>query len=333
MRSENVILENGTLTCVLSSAGAAIADMVYHMPGGKDRRVALSPVPNPKKADPSLAGRTVAPCCGRIRCAEIEIGGQKIALTKNEGPNHIHGGPGGAAFRVWDIAGRSENTVRFTLKLAAGEDGYPGNRQLTAEYTLDGATLSVRYRAETDAATFMDITNHAYWDVTGRFDGSAMDTLLEVPSLAHVVNAEDHLPLRIVPSEGTAFDFTNPAASSEQVRKFPNEEQLRIARGFNNALIIDRELAAARGFAARLTDPVDGVRMTMRTDQPCIVFYSGGFLGADTPIPEGHAVPGAALALEAQGLPDPFHLDGTKAEILKPGEVFEAGISWTIGMK
>lgn len=317
-------IEAQGIRCSLNALGASIMSVRVKDAWGRDTEVALSPRNFLSgEPDPSLTGRTLAPCCGRVRGGQIEVDGLPVMLTRNEGANHIHGGIHGAAHQVWEGRQLSSAHVQFVLQLPDGLDGYPGNRTLTADYHAEENTLKVIYTARTDRTTWIDMTNHVYWDLSGRFDGSAMHQAIEIAADRVVHNDQNHLPVQIVPAEA-AFDFSVPASPAEKIAAYPQEEQLAIGRGYNNAFVLN----AARDYAVRLTSGVSGIRMTMQTDQPAVVFYSGGFLGEQTVLQNGGATPGCALAFEAQGIPDPFHLPGQQAEHLHPGQQFKREISW-----
>jgi len=326
------IIEIGSpsLRCALCDAGAAIAAVRVRLRNGRFMDVALSPESLPAgTGDPSLAGRTVGPCCGRVRDGAIVVDGRPVRLTQNEGSTHLHGGPGGCAGRVWTVCAHTPASVRFRAELPDGLDGYPGNRVLTAEYTVAANALRVVYSAATDALTWLDMTNHVYWDLGGRFDGGAMEQTLEIAARRVVFNDGRHLPLAIAGADG-AFDFTAPRAPSEQLARHAGHPQLCIGRGYNNAFVVDSQLRRELGFVARLRSPASCVTLTMDTDQPAVVLYSGGFLDASTALltPPGAASPGCGLALEAQQLPDPFHLPGAAAAYLAPGETWRRTIEW-----
>ena len=314
--------------CALSPLGASIASVQVRDRQGRFIDVALAPrCLFDGTPDPFTAGRTIGPCCGRVREGRISIDGVPFQLTRNDGANHIHGGPNGAAFQFWTARQLSASRVRFELELPDGLDGWPGNRTLRAEYAVEGSCLRVIYSAVTDSATWVDMTNHVYWDLGGRFDGSALDQVLEISARRVVFNGEGHLPVDILPAEGP-FDFTRPATLSGNMALSPSHGQLVMGRGYNNAWLLDDELRQARACAARLYAPSTGIRMTMDTDQPAIVLYSGGFLKEQNRIVDGVASPGCAVALEAQQLPDPFHLPGARPEPLRPGDRFRREIVW-----
>lgn len=321
-------IENDEICCELNCLGASIAAARVRDGSGHYIEVALSPesfcAGGP---DNAMAGRTVGPCCGRVAGGGIEIDGQRLALARNEGPNHIHGGPHGAALQIWTGEQLSPTSVRFTLDLPDGLDGYPGNRRLQADYALSGRTLRVQYAARTDRPTWLGLTNHVYWDLGGRFDGSALDQQLQIAAEKVIFNGPGHLPEAIHSVEGP-FDFWTPKGLREAMESWPDHPQLVLGRGYNNAFLLSKERMAALGCAARLCAPASGLSLRLRTNQPALVLYSGGFLDGDTRTRGGGASPGCAVALEAQHVPDPFHLPGQQPEILRPGETYLCQIEW-----
>ena len=317
------------LRCRLSPLGASIISVEVPDAQGHFLNIALSPRNfEDGSAEPALAGRTIGPCCGRVRDGLITIDGRTYQLEKNEGANHIHGGSSGCSQQIWTGKQLSPTHVRFELTLPDGAAGYPGNRLLRADYSVTENCLQAEYSAETDLPTWLGMTNHVYWDLSGRFDGSAMEQLLEIAADQVVRNDAQHLPLSIVPAKQGAFDFSAPASPKSKLERYPEDTQLRIGRGFNNFYILNEAMQRERGFSARLASPHSGIRMTLQTDQPALVFYSGGFLDSQTRLQSGGAIPGCALALEAQELPDPFHLPGSKARILRPAEKWRRYIRW-----
>jgi len=320
--SENLWqIENDEIQCTLSDLGAAIEAVRVRDGAGRMIPVALSrEVFHPGQANRGMAGRTIGPCCGRVAGGEIEIDGRRLRLTANEGPNHIHGGPGGAGNRTWRGERLCPTRVRFSLTLPDGLDGYPGNRQIEAEYALAGRVLRVRYTAVTDKPTWLGLTNHVYWDLSGRFNGAALDQRLQIAAEKVVFNGPGHLPQAVRPAEGP-FDFRAPRSLRAGMGVDPTHAQLAFGRGYNNAFLLDSALSEGMGCAARLACPESGLGMRLRTNQPALVLYSGGFLG-------GGATPGCAVAMEAQHVPDPFHLPGQQPAILRPGETYLCEIEW-----
>ena len=324
------IIASSSLRCGLYSLGASVGRVSFRPENGEWTDVALSPETfDPDFPDPSLAGRTVGPCCGRIRQGDLPLESRRLLLVRNEGENHLHGGPHGCAFLFWKGTQLSASRVRFECMLPDGQDGYPGNRRISADYRVSGSELSVCYTAETDQETFLDLTNHVYWDLSGRFDGAALDQTLEIAADRVILNDGQHLPRAVVPAENL-FDFRHPRSLREAVSGGSGDPQIRTGRGYNNGFLPDPELRAGMGYDAMLFSPRTGIRMALRSDAPALVLYTGGFLGPETRLQTapGAASPGCAVALEAQGVPDAAHLPGFRPEPLRPGQVFHREIVW-----
>lgn len=322
-------IKTARFTCVLSSLGASIVALRTIDRDGRLVDVALSPRAfYTDGQEPSNAGRTVGPCCGRVQGGLIEIDGAPVQLSRNEGENHLHGGFHGVAAQLWRACQPAPDRVRFELDLPDGLDGFPGNRRIRAEYAVSEDALRVIYSATTDRTTWLGLTNHVYWDLSGRFDGAALRQTLEIAADRVVHNGMGHLPQTVLLLDGP-FEFASgPKALSGMMEDHAGHDQLLLGRGYNNAFLLNPALQQAKGFAARLASPLSGIRMTLQTDQPSIVLYSGGFLGPATTLKHGHAAPGCAVALEAQAVPDPFHLAGQAPEILRPGERYRREILW-----
>ncbi|MBQ9198317.1 MAG: galactose mutarotase [Clostridia bacterium] len=317
-------IHSDQIRCSLSALGASIVSVQVKDKNGQWIDVAMSPKNfQTGDPDPSLAGRTIAPCCGRVRDGKIVINEKEYQLALNDGLNHIHGGPHGAAWQVWREEVISKSTCRFSLTLPDGLDGYPGNRTLTAEYQVISNALQVRYSAVTDQATWIDMTNHVYWDLSGRFDGTALEQTLEIAADQVAINDEHHLITALVPVKD-AFDFSTPNIPATLISSFSGDQQISIAHGYNHAYALKKK----RSYAARLFSRESGIRMTMYTDQPAIVFYSGGFLGKSTKLKGSFASPGCALALEAQAIPDPFHVGVESPLVLFPDQTHKREIRW-----
>ena len=328
---DSFLICSGQLRCELSPLGASIRRL--QLRDGTDgwTDIALSPAQFvPGLPEPSLAGRTIGPCCGRIRDGEIRMNDLHLSLDRNEGDHHLHGGSHGCAFSFWKGSRISSGEVCFELSLADGLDGYPGNRVIRADYRVSDHELFVRYSAESDRDTVLDLTNHVYWDLGGLFDGSALDQQLEIAADTVVLNNKEHIPVSVAKAEAV-FDFSRPRSFREMFSEYSDNEQLQIGQGYNNAFILNPAIQAEKGFAAQLRAGRSGITMTLHTDAPALVLYTGGFLGAETHLctHPGAASPGCAVALEAQYVPDAFHLPGFSPVLLRPDTVFTRNIRWS----
>ena len=210
------------------------------------------------------------------------------SIVQNEGHHHLHGGSGGCSFRHWNLVTHADNEAVFSLTLKDGEDGYPGNRTIQAIYQLKpDNTLSLTYRAITDKPTVFSLSNHTYWNLEGRFDAELSDHLLQIPAEYVYLNDEDHIPIKRATTANTVFDFK----TNKSLIPASNDSQIIQEHGLNHAFETSE---------ATLSNPKSGRSLTITSDYPCMVVYSGGFLTRTDKI---KVVPSCAIAFEAQQLP------------------------------
>jgi aldose 1-epimerase len=157
-------------------------------------------------------GATVGRFCNRIAGGKFVLDGQTYPLAVNNGPNHLHGGTIGFDKMIWDIEEILQSPdvcgVRFSLLSPDGDEGYPGNLKVTAEYTWSEANeLSYSFKATTDRATVLNLTNHAYWNLAGEGNGNVLDHQLRLMCDRYLAVDETLIPTGdIVSVTGTPLD-------------------------------------------------------------------------------------------------------------------------------
>lgn len=237
-------------------------------------------------------GAVIGRTAGRIANARFTLNGRDYALTPNDGKNQLHGGAGGFDRRVWSWRARGDGIV-FSRLSPDGEEGFPGNLQAEAGYTLtDAGEIVLDLRAVSDADTYCSLTSHAYWNLGLPLD----EHLLRIWSDRVVEAAADLLPTgRLLPVAGTQFDFRDwrPIAGAVIDHSFPVE-----GTGL-------RPVCALR-------NPENGITLTISATLPSIHVYTGNFL------PERRS----AIALEAQYVPNGMNSDVFPAPLLRAGEVW-----------
>ena len=293
---------------VLLEAGASIASVRAADRHGVFANVALAPR---CLGDPSCAGATLAPYVGRIGGGLLRIGPQTVQLSLNEGSNQLHGGDGALWRRLWRLQSRGESAdyqeLTFCAEAADGQDGFPGSRRFTAAYRLyRDQRLELTLTAATDRPTRVNLSNHAYFNLSGDFSRSVSGHLLALRAQRVYLNDAAFLPCGCVPPP-PELDYAKP----RPVGGAQGGAQREGAHGLNHCYVLS---APAGAPAATLTDPGSGRRLRLYTDQPCVTVYSGGFLSE----------PGCAIALEAQEHPEsPF---APPAAPLLPGRLYRRRI-------
>jgi aldose 1-epimerase len=273
----------------------------------------------------------------RIAEGRFSLDGQTYQLPLNNGPNTLHGGPGGFSERVWTATDVSDGEVAaLQLELVSddGDQGFPGTLTTTVTYTLDAESrLTVHYEATTDAPTVVNLTQHTYWNLAGEGSGDVYDHELQLNASGFTPVGETLIPTgEIAPVEGTPFDFREPTAIGARIRVA--DQQLLYGQGYDHNWVLDREDDGAREGsdsedaleeAAVLHDPDSGRTLTISTTEPGIQFYSGNFLNG-TLVGTGGGVyrQGDGLALETQHFPDSPNQPDFPSTVLRPGEVYDS---------
>lgn len=148
--------------------------------------------------DTCYCGAICGRVANRIAKGRFSIDGDSHSVAVNNGPNHLHGGVQGFDSKIWQVQEATRNTLVLTLHSADGEENYPGNLEVVATYTVVEETLHLRLEAYADAATIVNLTNHAYWNLSGKPTIDSMT--LEVRASAYTpVDATNIPDGRILP--------------------------------------------------------------------------------------------------------------------------------------
>ncbi|XP_034041169.1 aldose 1-epimerase isoform X2 [Thalassophryne amazonica] len=250
-------------------------------------------------SDQRYLGAVVGRVANRIAAGHFELDGKQYQLDINNGPNALHGGLKGFNKAVW-LASAVEGGVQLSLTSPDGDQGYPGEVQVSVIYTLQEETLTAEYQAQSTKTTPINLTNHAYFNLAGQ---DAVDIYDHEVS----ISAQSYLPVDItsIPTgeikavEGTPFDLRKPAVIGPQLQELPGP-------GFdhNFCLSLPGEPWAEK-LAARVYHPASGRVLMVSTSQPGVQFYTANFLDGSV-TGKGGVKYGkhSAFCLETQNWPD-----------------------------
>ena len=311
---------------ILSNLGAGIVSVVVPDRDGKLADVALGyRHPEDYANDGPCMGKVPGRFANRIAGGHFTLGGKAYSLAVNNGPNHLHGGPGEQSFanRIWD-ARETRDGVVFSLDSPDGDAGYPGALHVEARYSWsDDHRLTLRLVASSDGETVVNLTNHAYFNLKGEAAGDVTDHLLRLNAKRYLPTDATLIPTgELAPVAGTPMDFTAEKPIGRDLRAdFP---ALNYGKGYDNCFVVDDWLKGHVQPVAVLTEPSTGRRLTVLTDAPGIQVYTGNWLAGCPVSKSGKAYQDYdGVALECQCFPDSPNQAAFPFETLTPGEEYE----------
>ncbi len=270
--------------------------------------------------DGPCAGKVPGRYANRIARGDLVIEGKQYQLAVNNGPNALHGGPEGFQNKVWNSR-IDDNAVEFTLVSPDGDEHYPGTLTVTARYTwTDDCRLTLCIKAQSDATTAINLTNHTYWNLGGHDSGTALNHTLQLNASRYLPTDDTLIPTgEQAPVAGTPMDFTSPKRLGQDINA--DFDALRFGKGYDNCWVVDGDGGCV--WHAHLVDPDSGRRLTVCSDQPGVQVYTGNWLNGS---PEGKG--GCvyhdydAVAIECQGFPDAPHHPSFPRQIFNAGEEY-----------
>jgi aldose 1-epimerase len=256
----------------------------------------------------------------RIARGHFQLEGQSIQLVTNDGRNHLHGGAVGFDKVIWH-ARTDGGALTLTYRSHDGEQGYPGNLDVTVVYELNDANeLVVRFHAVTDHPTPVNLTQHSYFNLAGQ--GSILDHELTIASDVFVPIDDESIPLGgVIPVDGTPFDFRTARPIGQQINE--PDEQLRHGKGYDHCFALIKQSKKAMTRAAHVREPVSGRVLELFTQEPGAQFYSGNFLDGSLTGKGRTWIHRSGFCLEPQHFPDSPNQPSFPNTILHPGEVYE----------
>lgn len=249
-------------------------------------------------------GATIGRVGNRIAKGQFKLDGKTYQIPLNNGPNALHGGPVGFDKKVWSAVPVT-NGVEMSYRSLDGEMGFPSNLNVRVTFTLVDKTFRITSDAESDGPTIVNLTNHAYWNLTGEVGPIAAHTLKLHASAFTPVDSTLIPTGELRSVAGTPHDFLAPRLIGKDWDS--NDEQIQLGRGYDHNWVIDAS-DQQPALAAEVFEPVSGRSLRVYTTEPGIQFYSGNFLdGSFTGRTKCEKRSG--FCLETQHFPDaPNHL-------------------------
>ena len=272
-------------------------------------------------------GATIGRYGNRIGEAKFSLDGNEYTLSKNDGLNTLHGGFKGFDKVIWIAEPfNGQDSAGLILKYSSmdGEEGFPGNLDVTVTYTLtEDNTFRIDYLATTDKATIVNLTHHTYWNFADAGKSDILKHELMINADSYTPVDKNLIPTGIIePVKDTPMDFTNPHAIGDNINT--DYEQLKIAGGYDHNWVLNKAEEGTMSLAATVYEPTTGRFMEILTEEPGIQFYSGNFLDGSITGKNGDVYNFRnGFCLETQHYPDSPNKPEFPSVVLRPGEVYK----------
>jgi aldose 1-epimerase len=285
-----------------------------------------------KNATEPYFGATIGRFGNRIANGKFSLDGKPYSLFANNGPNTLHGGKKGFQYVVWDAKQLNDSTLELSYLSKDGEEGFPGNLQVTVTYALTAENaFKCSYQARTDKKTVVNLTNHAFFNLNGEGSGTVNKHILQI-------NADQYTPVdttliptgKITTVEGTPFDFRKPTAIGARLQE--NNDQLKNGNGYDHNFVLNK--GNGLNLAASVQGDQSGIVMEVYTQEPGLQFYGGNFMQSKNTFKGGSKDDfRTAFCLETQHFPDAPNQPGFPSTVLNPGQTYQTESLYRFSVK
>lgn len=316
-------LENKNGTKVnISNYGGIVKDFIFN---GRNVILGKDKISDYRDGD-AYIGALIGRVGNRIGNGQFTIEGETYHIPKNDGSNSLHGGEIGFDSKYWDVRKANENELILSLLSENNDQGYPGNLEVIAKYTLDdNDNLILEFEAETDKTTPVNLTSHMYFNLDE--SDTIKDHYLKINTKNITENDENSLPTGIIEDvTGTALDFSNKKLIREALEQL-EDRNIQIGNGVDHNFIIKdvndeilNELVQLQG---------KDLLLTVYSDQPGVQVYTGNFLD-ENGRNNVYYSKNSGVAIEPQNWPDAINKNNFPNALLNPGEKYNKKIIYHI---
>ena len=260
-------LENKFLKVEFLNLGAIIRKIEF-----KDRNIVLGYEDIEKyRENPAYLGAMIGRTAGRIKDGILKLDGTEYQLDKNNNGNTLHGGKNSISHRFWN-AKKIENGLCFSIKSSNLDNGYPANVEIKVSYILNNNELLIKYFATADRLTYLNLTNHSYFNLSGNTNNTIYEDILKIDSDYLIGIDKNSIPCKIINLDNNIFDFKN----SKKLKEFfkADDEQKSLANnGIDHPYIFNNKIGKLE-----IENLESGIKMLVETNNPAVVIYTANYL-------------------------------------------------------
>ena len=280
------------------------------------------------KANSPYFGCLVGRYAGRIKDGKFTVDGQSYQVATNDGPNHLHGGVNSIDKRVWQAESFESADgvgVKLTITSPDGDNGYPGNLDVTVVYTLGSDnSLAIEYSAVTDKSTPLALTNHTYFNLSG-FTDKVLNHEARIESDKFLKPDATNVPVGDEQQvSGTVWDFRKAKPVGDVFEEEP--------KGFEHYYAFSKECGKF-GEVAEFSEASSGRTLKVLSSEPGMLFYTGFYTSDELKRNSGETYGQfKGFCCETARFPNGPNIEGAPCSVLAAGDRFESRTVYQFGV-
>ena len=265
-------LENEFLKVELLNLGAIIKKIELKDKNGNIKNVVLGYEDIEKyRENPAYLGAIIGRTAGRIKDGILKLDDTEYQLDKNNNGNTLHGGKNSISHRFWNVQ-NIENGLCFSIKSSDLDNGYPANVEIKVSYILSKNELLIKYFATTDNLTYLNLTNHSYFNLSGNPDNTIYEDILKIDSDYLIGINENSIPCETINLDNSIFNFKE-AKKLEEFFKADDKQKTIANNGIDHPYIFNGKIGKLE-----IKNIKSGIKMSIETNNPAVVIYTANYL-------------------------------------------------------
>ncbi|WP_347714619.1 aldose epimerase family protein [uncultured Parvimonas sp.] len=265
-------LENKFLKVEFLNLGTIIKKIELKDKNGNIKNVVLGYEDIEKyRENPAYLGAIIGRTAGRIKDGILKLDGTEYQLDKNNNGNTLHGGKNSISHRFWSVE-NIENGLCFSIKSSNLDNGYPANVEIKVSYILSENELLIKYFATTDNLTYLNLTNHSYFNLSGNPDNTIYEDILKIDSDYLIGINENSIPCETINLDNNIFNFKK-AKKLEEFFKADDKQKTIANNGIDHPYIFNEKIGKLE-----IKNIKSGIKMSIETNNPAVVIYTANYL-------------------------------------------------------
>ena len=265
-------LENKFLKVEFLNLGAIIKKIELKDKNGDMKNVVLAYEDVEKyRENPAYLGAIIGRTAGRVKNGDLNLTDVIYKLDINNNGNTLHGGKISISHRFWSVE-TIENGLCFSIKSHNLDNGYPANVEIKVSYILNNNELLIKYFATADRLTYLNLTNHSYFNLSGNTNNTIYEDILKIDSDYLIGIDKNFIPCKIINLDNNIFDFKN----SKKLKEFfkADDEQKSLANnGIDHPYIFNNKIGKLE-----IENLETEIKMSVETNNPAVVIYTANYL-------------------------------------------------------